>query len=155
MISAPNKLERLVFYCRTTSASTHPEGCAALRTVLVTSAAPANIFRMGSIFTFYLLSGQHTLQHSGRPTMLKLTCWGCGTDPKQGYLAHKKQRPPRILQEEHTYGPMVVLWGGAVSYERGFPVTLERKRNLRTSRNSSSPFLYSAITRSSPGVSHL
>ena len=35
----------------------------------------------------------------------------------QGYLAHKKQRPPRTLQQEYTQGPMAVLGGGAVSYE--------------------------------------
>jgi len=36
----------------------------------------------------------------------------------QGYLAHKKQRPPRTVQQEYAQGPMVVLWGGAVYYER-------------------------------------
>jgi len=41
----------------------------------------------------------------------------------QGYLAHKKQRPSRTLQQEYAVGPMVVLWGGAVSYERGTPCT--------------------------------
>ena len=42
----------------------------------------------------------------------------------QGYLAHKKQRPPRTLQQEYAQGPMVVLRGGAVSYQRGTPVTI-------------------------------
>jgi len=37
----------------------------------------------------------------------------------QGYLAHKKQRPPRTLQQGYAWGPMAVLRGGAVSYERG------------------------------------
>jgi len=40
----------------------------------------------------------------------------------QGYLAHKKTPPPRTLQEPYAWGPMVVLGGGAVSYERGTPV---------------------------------
>ena len=35
----------------------------------------------------------------------------------QGYLAHKKQRPPRTLQKEHAQGPVVVLRGWALSYE--------------------------------------
>jgi len=30
----------------------------------------------------------------------------------QGYLAHKKQPPPRTLQQDCTQGAMVVLWGG-------------------------------------------
>jgi hypothetical protein len=37
----------------------------------------------------------------------------------QGYLAHKKQHPPRTLQEDYAEGPMVVLGGGAASYKRG------------------------------------
>jgi len=41
----------------------------------------------------------------------------------QGYLAHKKQRPPRTLQWDYAYGPMAVLVGENVSYERGTPVT--------------------------------
>jgi len=41
----------------------------------------------------------------------------------QGYLAHKKHPPPRTLQWDYTYGPIAVLGGGAVSYERGTPVT--------------------------------
>ena len=32
-----------------------------------------------------------------------------GTLCLQGYLAHKKQRPPRALQKDYAYGPMVVL----------------------------------------------
>ena len=44
---------------------------------------------------------------------------GCGL---QGYLAHKKQRPPRTLQKDYAWGPMVTLGGGAVSYGRGTPV---------------------------------
>ena len=39
----------------------------------------------------------------------------------QGYLAHKKTPPPRILQFDYALGPVVVLWRGAVSYERGTP----------------------------------
>ena len=37
----------------------------------------------------------------------------------QGYLAHKKQPPPRTLQQDHAEGPMGVLGGRAFSYERG------------------------------------
>ena len=40
----------------------------------------------------------------------------------QGYLAHKKQPPLRTLQQDYAQGPMVVLGGVAVSYERGTPV---------------------------------
>ena len=40
----------------------------------------------------------------------------------QGYLAHKKERPPRTLQQDYVWGPTVVQGGGAVSYERGTPV---------------------------------
>ena len=40
----------------------------------------------------------------------------------QGCLAHKKQRPPRTLQQDYAWGPIVVRGGGAVSYERGTPV---------------------------------
>ena len=40
----------------------------------------------------------------------------------QGCLAHKKQRSPRTLQQDYAYGPMVVLKGGAVSYERSSQV---------------------------------
>ena len=40
----------------------------------------------------------------------------------QGCLAHKKHPPPRTLQEDYTQGVMVVLGGGAASYERGTPV---------------------------------
>ena len=40
----------------------------------------------------------------------------------QGYLAHKKLPPRRTLQQDYTWGPMVVLGEGKVSYERGIPV---------------------------------
>ena len=39
-----------------------------------------------------------------------------------GYLVHKKQNPPRTLQQDYAQDPTVVLGGGAVSYERGTPV---------------------------------
>ena len=42
----------------------------------------------------------------------------------QGYLAHKNPPSPRTLQQDSTLGPMVVLGGGTVSYERGAPVRL-------------------------------
>ena len=44
------------------------------------------------------------------------------TETVQGYLAHKKQHPPGALKSDYTWGHMVVLGGGAVSYERGTPV---------------------------------
>jgi hypothetical protein len=30
----------------------------------------------------------------------------------QGYLAHTKQRPPRTLQWDYAWGPMMTLGGG-------------------------------------------
>ena len=39
-----------------------------------------------------------------------------------GHLAHKKQRPPRNLQQDCAKGPVVALGGVAVSFERGIPV---------------------------------
>ena len=44
---------------------------------------------------------------------------------RQGYLAHKKQRPPRTLKQDYAWGPMVVLGEIAVCYERGTPVNLK------------------------------
>ena len=32
----------------------------------------------------------------------------------QVYLAHKKHPPPRTLQKDYTWGPMVVLGGGGL-----------------------------------------
>ena len=40
----------------------------------------------------------------------------------KGYLAQKKQRQPRTLQKGYALGPVVVLGGWVVSYERGTPV---------------------------------
>ena len=40
----------------------------------------------------------------------------------QWYLDYKKQRPPRTLPYAYAYGPMGVLGGWAVSYERGTPL---------------------------------
>ena len=40
----------------------------------------------------------------------------------QGYLAHERYPPPRTLQQDYAQGPLVVLGGGAISYERGTPV---------------------------------
>jgi hypothetical protein len=34
----------------------------------------------------------------------------------QEYLDHKKQRPPRTLQCDYAWGPMVALGGGGVAY---------------------------------------
>jgi len=44
------------------------------------------------------------------------------------YLAHKKHRQPRTLQQDYTWGPIVVQVGGAVSHERGSPVGGGEKR---------------------------
>ena len=43
----------------------------------------------------------------------------------QGYLAHTKHPPPRTLHQGFTQGHMVVLTGGAVSYEQGTPVAVQ------------------------------
>ena len=48
----------------------------------------------------------------------------------QGYLAHKKPSPHGTLQWTHAYGPMVVLGGVAVSYERGTPAPMARSTTL-------------------------
>jgi hypothetical protein len=40
----------------------------------------------------------------------------------QGYLADEKHHIHRTLQKDYASGPTVVMWGGAVSYERGTPV---------------------------------
>ena len=37
----------------------------------------------------------------------------------QGYLAHKKQPLPETLQQDYADGPLVVLGGSALAYERG------------------------------------
>ena len=49
----------------------------------------------------------------------------------QGHLTHKKQRPPRTLQQDYAQGPMVALGGWAVSYERGTPVHVRVPRHSR------------------------
>ena len=46
----------------------------------------------------------------------------CGVAGVQGYLAHKKQRPPRTLQKSCAWGAMEVLGRWAVSNQRGTPV---------------------------------
>ena len=46
----------------------------------------------------------------------------CLSFPVEGYLVHKKHSPLRTQQWDHTLGPVVVLGGGVVSYERGTPV---------------------------------
>jgi len=50
--------------------------------------------------------------------------------PPQGYLAHKKQRPPRTLQQAYTLGPMVVLggWAFLMSEEVVSPAAMQRCR---------------------------
>ena len=40
----------------------------------------------------------------------------------QGYLAHLKTPPPRTLQKDYAWGPVVALGGGAVPSERGVSV---------------------------------
>jgi hypothetical protein len=37
----------------------------------------------------------------------------------QGYLAHKKQRPPRTLPKAYAQGPRAVPGGVAISHEQG------------------------------------
>ena len=54
---------------------------------------------------------------------------------REGYLAHKKQRPPRTLQQQYAYGPMATLGGGAVVCERGTPVEIVHPNDLK--KNSS------------------
>ena len=54
----------------------------------------------------------------------------------QGYLAHKKTPPTRTLQWAYAEGPMVVLWGGALSYEQGIPVGCNRMQYGRVMRNA-------------------
>ena len=44
----------------------------------------------------------------------------------QGYLAHQNTPPPSTLQQAYAYGPMVVLGGGAISYQPGAPVIYEK-----------------------------
>ena len=39
----------------------------------------------------------------------------------QGHLAHKKLPPPRTLEKAYAQGPMVVIEGVVISYERGTP----------------------------------
>ena len=52
--------------------------------------------------------------------MVILWGWVFLMSEAQGYLAHKKQPPPRTLQQAYAQRPMVVLGeGGAFSYERG------------------------------------
>ena len=36
---------------------------------------------------------------------------GCMIKCVQGYFAHKKPHPPRTLQYDHSWGPMVALGG--------------------------------------------
>ena len=40
----------------------------------------------------------------------------------QGHLAHKKPPPNRTKQLAYAQGPMVVLGGGGLPYDRGTPV---------------------------------
>ena len=39
----------------------------------------------------------------------------------QGYLAHKKQPPPRTLQKAYAWGPMVVLGGAGCFLSARYP----------------------------------
>ena len=47
-----------------------------------------------------------------------------------GYLAHKKQPPPRTLRRDYAQSPLMVLRGKAVSYERGAPVPSRPDQNV-------------------------
>ena len=55
----------------------------------------------------------------------------------QGCLAHKKRPSRRTLHKPYAWRPMVVLWGGGDSYERGSPVT----RSPRLSNNTLNPLV--------------
>ena len=54
----------------------------------------------------------------------------------QGNLARKKQRPPRTLQYDYAWGPMVIVGRWAVSYSRGTPVERARARKREGDRES-------------------
>ena len=54
----------------------------------------------------------------------------------QGYLAHKKLPPHRKLQLDYAQGPMAILGGGAVSHERGTPVSLICVHRMAPRRSS-------------------
>ena len=58
----------------------------------------------------------------------------------QGYLAHKKQQPPRNLQQDYAQGPMAVLGGWAVSYERGTPGVRISNATLQVFRGTDERF---------------
>jgi hypothetical protein len=76
------------------------------------SAAHTSIFRMDSCTASDDVRGQDAPRQ--------------GRVPLQGYLAHKKPPPPRTLQQAYAYGPVVVLGGGLVSYERGTPAVVTK-----------------------------
>ena len=61
--------------------------------------------------------GSRAAQTSQRETPSVSTC-------VQGNFAHKKQRRPGTLHLACAQGPMVVLGGGAVSFERGNPLAM-------------------------------
>ena len=64
----------------------------------------------------------------------------------QEYLAYKKTPHPGTLQKAYAYGPMVVLGGGAVSYESGTPVTgRDLARPSRKGRHGGHVWFHSAI----------
>ena len=68
-----------------------------------------------------------------------------------GHLAHQKPPPPRTLRWEHDQGPMGVLEGAAVSYERGTLVVRGhvRIRDLQNTRNLS---MEGVVTTNAAGV---
>ena len=52
----------------------------------------------------------------------------------QGYLAHKKHPPPRTLQYDYVYGPLLALRRGGVSYDR--VTRAEGVNGVETARSS-------------------
>jgi len=61
-------------------------------------------------------------RHNGSKTWKEKTHFGVSNETLQGYLGHEQHFPTRTLHQDFTQGPMVVLRGLAVSYERGTPV---------------------------------
>ena len=57
----------------------------------------------------------------------------------QGYLAHKKPPLPGTLQQAYTQVPVVVLWGGALSYGRGTHLVRSSLKRLQMHVRSGQP----------------
>ena len=59
----------------------------------------------------------------------------------QGYVAHENTHLPRTLQLYYAQDPMVVLGGGAVSYDRGTPIARQCAATSRGKRLGASAVL--------------